>query len=226
MIEIDDLDGSREVLIGDVPDPNSSVADDDFGRGPFPASAPRFRINAVSEFVGGFNSAHIRGGIRVADGPSVLIHGSLREHSAELALTGAGSLSFDSAGPASGFGSHNRDLDAIDQHIHFRNALFGNNGQDKLFGPVDFLLLAEGYFRANALSRPFDGFGGDFQTRQYLHRLARWRERHLGTQHCFHASDAGRRFQPGNTHFTIRGMLSFGAMLTQVVGTPDLYRTD
>src|SRR5665213_2246209 len=115
MIEIDDLHGSRKMLIGEIPDPDSAVADDDFGRAPFPASAPGFGIDAVTELVGSFDSAHIGGGIRVADGPAIFVHGGLREHGTDLALAGAGSLAFDSAGPALGFGSHHRDLDSIHQ---------------------------------------------------------------------------------------------------------------
>src|SRR5450432_963606 len=160
MKEIDNLYGAREVLIGQIPDPDGAVANDDFGRGPLPASAPCLSVNAVTELVGGFDSPHISGGIRVADGPSVFVHCSLREHGAEFAFAGAVALSFDSAGPALGFGGQNRDLDAIHQHVHFRNRLSGDKGQDKLFGAVDFLPITAGDLRANALSGPFDGLAG------------------------------------------------------------------
>src|SRR5665213_3107365 len=126
MIEIDDLDSARKVLIGEIPDPYSAVANDDFGRGPLPTSAPGFCVDAITELIGGFNGSHIGGRIRVADGPAILIPGSLGEHGAEFAFAGAGSLSFDSACPALGFGSHHRDLDAIHEDVHLRNGLFGN----------------------------------------------------------------------------------------------------
>jgi hypothetical protein len=124
-------------------------------------------------------------------GPAVLVHRSLGKHGTELALASAGALSLGSTGSAFGFGAHGRDLDAVHQHIDFRNGLFGNNGQNELFGAVDFLLVTAGDFRANALSRPFDGFGGDFQTRQDLHRLTGRPERHLTAHHGFHTSYAG-----------------------------------
>ena len=135
-------------------------------------------------------------------------------------------MSFDSAGPALGFSSHHGDLNAIHQDVHFRDGLFGNNGQDELFGALDLALVSEGDFRANALRRPFDGFGGDFQTCQHLHRFAGWCERHLGANHCFHASDTGGRFQTGNTQFFIDGMLSFQAIRAVIIGTQNLDRTD
>ena len=56
MIEIDDLHGPGKVLIGEIPDPDSAIANDDFGRGPLPASAPGFGIDAVAELVGGFDT--------------------------------------------------------------------------------------------------------------------------------------------------------------------------
>src|ERR1035441_217899 len=96
-------DGAREVPIGEVPDPDSAIANDDFGRGPLPASAPSLGIYAVAELVGDFDGAHISGRIRIANGLAILIHGSLRKHAAEFAFAGAGSLSFDSASPALGF---------------------------------------------------------------------------------------------------------------------------
>ncbi len=61
VIEIDDLHGSREVPIGEIPDPDSSVANDDFGCGPLPASAPSLGIYAVSELVGPFDGAYMDG---------------------------------------------------------------------------------------------------------------------------------------------------------------------
>src|ERR1035438_6685709 len=137
MKEIDDLNCAWKMLIGDVPDPRSAIADDDFGCGPFPASAESFCVNAVAEFVGVFDSTGKAGGIRIANGPPFLIDGSLRKHGAELALAGAGALPLDSADPALGFRSHHGDLDAIHQHIHFRDDLFDNNGQDELFGAVN-----------------------------------------------------------------------------------------
>ena len=159
-IEIDDLDGAREVPIGEVPDPDSAIANDDFGRGPLPASAPSLGIYAVAELVGDFDGAHISGRIRIANGPAILIHGSLRKHAAEFAFAGAGSLSFDSASPALGFRRPRRGSGRHPSAHTFLEWSVGNDGQDELFGAVDFLLVPPGDFRANALSRPFDGLAG------------------------------------------------------------------
>lgn len=79
-------------------------------------------------------------------------------------LASAGALSLGPACPSLGFSGHYRNLDAIHQHIHFRNILFGNHGQDELFGATDFLLIALADLRANSFGGPFDGFGVDVET--------------------------------------------------------------
>ena len=157
-------------------------------------------------------------------GQSFVVHGSLREHAAELALARAGALSLDPAGAAFGFSGHDGDLDAVHQHIHFRNVLFGNHGQDELFGASDFLLVPLGDLRANGFGGAFDGFGGDFQAREHLHRFAPRGERHLAAHHGFHASYARRRFQTGDTQFARRpGTVPVRTMGAEVIraGEPD-----
>src|SRR5229473_4799315 len=172
MIQVHDLNGAGKVLVGQIPDPDGPVANNYFDRGPLPTSAPSLRIDAEAELFGSFDGSYVGGGVRVADGPAVLIHGGLREHAAELALACAGALSLDPARPSLGFGSHDGNLDAVHQYIHFRDILFGNHGQDELFGATDFLLVPLGDLRANSLGGAFDGFGRDVQTRKQFHRLA------------------------------------------------------
>src|SRR5450432_1270465 len=172
MIKIDDLNGAGKVLVGQVPDPDGSVADDHFELGPFPSSAPNFAIDAEAELLGGFDGAHISGGAGVADGPSFVIDGGLRKHTAEFTLARTGALALRSSGPAFGFSRNHGDLDTVHQHIHFRNVLFGNQRQDQLFGAADFLRVPLGDLRANGFGGAFNGFGGNVQTRQHLHRFA------------------------------------------------------
>src|SRR5437867_12347514 len=106
VIEIHDLHGAGKVLVGQIPNPDGPVADDDFGDGPLPTSAPSLGIDAEAELFGGFDGSHIGGGFRVADGPAFLVHGGLREHAAEFALACAGALSLDPARPSLRFGGH------------------------------------------------------------------------------------------------------------------------
>src|SRR5260370_23103855 len=149
-----------------MPDPDGPVCQAGFAGGPLPPSAPSLGIDPQAELFGGFDSSHVSGGVRVADGPAVLIHAGLREHAAELTLACAGALSRDPAGPPLAFGGYDGNLDPVHQHIHFRNVLFTNHGEDELFGATDFVLVALGDVRANVLGGSFDGFGGDLQTRQ------------------------------------------------------------
>src|ERR1700687_1700788 len=113
MIQIHDLNSARKMLFGHIPEPDGPVSKNHFDRGPLPASAPSLRIDAEAELFGGFNGSDVGGGVRVADGPAFLVHGSLRVHAAEFALACAGALSLDPAHPSLGFGGHDRNLDAV-----------------------------------------------------------------------------------------------------------------
>ena len=56
-IQIHDLNGAGEVLVGQIPNPDSPVSDDHFEGGPFPASAPSLGIDAEAELFGSFDGA-------------------------------------------------------------------------------------------------------------------------------------------------------------------------
>src|SRR6266536_2081864 len=103
MIEIHDLNRAGKVVIGQIPDPDGPVSEDDSGGGPFRPSAPSFGIDAEAKLFGGFNGSHVGCGVRVADGLAFLVHGGLGEDAAQLALAGAGALSFDAARSTLGF---------------------------------------------------------------------------------------------------------------------------
>src|ERR1035438_3686258 len=80
MIQIHDLNGAGEVLVGQIPDPDGPVSQDHFGGGPLSASAPSLRIDAEAELFSGFDGSYVAGGVRGADRPAFLVHGGLREH--------------------------------------------------------------------------------------------------------------------------------------------------
>src|ERR1035438_5344489 len=105
MIQINYLNGTGEVLVGQIPDPNGPISQDHFSRGPLPASAPSLRIDAEAELFGGFDGSYVGGRVRVADRPAFVVHGGLREHGAEFALACAGALSLDPAHPSLGLRS-------------------------------------------------------------------------------------------------------------------------
>src|SRR2546427_12736659 len=84
MIQIHDLYSAGKVLVGHIPDPHRSVSDTHFHRGPLPASAPGFRIDAEAELVGGFGGSYGGGGVRVADGTAFRAHSGLNEHAAQI----------------------------------------------------------------------------------------------------------------------------------------------
>ena len=79
---------------------------------------------------------------------------------------------------------------------------------NQLFGLANFPLLPLGDLRANGFGGEFDGFGGDVQTGQYRHWLARRGERHLAAHHRLHAPDAGRGFHSGDSQFGVDRLYS------------------
>ena len=90
MEQIDDLNGAREVLVGSVPYPFSSVSDDDLLLGAIPAAIPCFQVDAASKLARGFDGAGVCRGARVANGITLVIPSGLSEDAAELHFAGMG----------------------------------------------------------------------------------------------------------------------------------------
>src|SRR5580693_8251007 len=66
MIEVYDLNRSREVLIGNVPDPVRPIAHNYAYGGAVPTPVPRLGIDSQTKLFGGFNDTHIRGRVLIA----------------------------------------------------------------------------------------------------------------------------------------------------------------
>src|SRR5260221_10163177 len=119
MVEIDDLDGTRKVLIGDVPDPFSAVGDDHFLLCPAPAKHPGFDINAAAEFIGILDRSRIGCGSLIAQWPALFIGSHFHEYAAHLDFTRARWLSFDPSVTAFQFRAHHGYLRAV--HFDIKN---------------------------------------------------------------------------------------------------------
>jgi hypothetical protein len=100
VIEINDLDGAREVLVGEVPEPNGAIAEDGSVVGPTPAAPSGFRVETSAELFGGFDGAGVGGGGLVAHGLALLVSGGRREHAAQFDFAPTGWLAFQLAGAA------------------------------------------------------------------------------------------------------------------------------
>src|SRR5438067_2011493 len=92
--QIDDLDGAREMLVGNVPNPLRSIAHENLLFGAGPTAPPRFQVDALAKLFGRFNRADIGGRVRVADGIAFLVPSRLREGTAQLGLPRVGWLPF------------------------------------------------------------------------------------------------------------------------------------
>ena len=158
MIEIDDLDGSGKVGVGEVPDPDSAVADHNPQTGPLPTSAPGFGIDVQSKLLGGFDGPSVGGGVRITNG-SALVDRGLCEHTTEFAFSRTGALALDFADAALRFGGDNRHYCTIHEHIHFGNGLFGSHREDQLFGPIHLLPFSLFDVGSDRFGGSFDGLG-------------------------------------------------------------------
>src|SRR5579863_8934073 len=84
VIKIHNLDRSRELLSGHIPDPHGAIGKYDYLLGSAPAPPPGFGVHAETKLFGGLNGAHIGSGILVAHGPPFRIGGGLSEAATQL----------------------------------------------------------------------------------------------------------------------------------------------
>ena len=73
VVEVDDLGGGGEQLIGEVPDPHGAVAEDDELADVLSAAAAGFGVRELGEPGGGFEGGQVAGGARVADRAAVVV---------------------------------------------------------------------------------------------------------------------------------------------------------
>src|SRR5882672_8792120 len=84
MIEVDDLNGAGKVLRGEIPDPDSAVADHHLLVRPAPATPPGFGIESETEGFGGFDGGDVGSRVFITHGPTLLIGRGLGKDAAQL----------------------------------------------------------------------------------------------------------------------------------------------
>ena len=82
MVEIDDLNRAGEVLVGQVPDPEGTIAKDDLLLRSAPAAAPGLGVEAQTKLLGPFDGGGVGGGILVAERPALVVGRGLRKEAA------------------------------------------------------------------------------------------------------------------------------------------------
>jgi hypothetical protein len=193
VVKVDNLNRAGEVLIGDIPDPFRSIADDDLLFGATPTSLAGFPIDAQAKLLCRFNRSHISRRTGIAEGEAFLVPGRLRKHASQLGLPRVGRLPFDLALAADGFLLHHRHSGPVHLHVQNRHRFAHDHRQIQLHSPLDLLLLARGDIRSNGLRRSLYGFGGHLQIGEQFHLRAPLIERSLLT------TTACMRRTPGET---------------------------
>src|SRR5882724_4962808 len=87
VIEIHDLDGSREYFLRQVPDPFRTVSHDHFLLGPVPAPLLGLAVETTGKLLCRFDRSRVGGAVFVPQRPAFGIPLGLREDTAELDLS-------------------------------------------------------------------------------------------------------------------------------------------
>src|ERR1700690_4415187 len=112
VIDVHDLDGTGEVPLTDVPDPNRTISHEYFEVGPIPTAMPGFGVDAQAELLGSLNGADIAGGTLAAYRTTFRI--GLGEDTSEFGFARVRELPGLLALPALGLSDHHRHPSAID----------------------------------------------------------------------------------------------------------------
>src|ERR1039458_873965 len=124
VVEVDDLNGARKVLLGEIPDPHRAIADHYFLVGPTPAAPPSFVVQLEAELLGVLDGSNIRSGLLVTHRAAVPVGGGLREHAAEFDLARVRRLAVHSARATFGLGLYHRNTRAV--HFDIENGHGGS----------------------------------------------------------------------------------------------------
>jgi hypothetical protein len=128
VIEVHDLDGTREVSIPDVPDPDRTISHEYFAVGSIPAVAPSFGVKTQAELLGRLNGTDVTGRILVPRRAAFCIGSGLREDTAEFGFARTGGLAGIFPLPALRPGKGHGYTGAVSLDIQNRNARSGYDG--------------------------------------------------------------------------------------------------
>src|SRR5271165_2887455 len=113
VVEVNDLDGAREVLLGKIPDPHCAVANHYFFLGSTPTTPPSFVVQPQTKLLSGLDSSHVGSGLLLTHRAAVPVSGGLREHATQFDLAGVRRLALHFARPILGLGLYHRYTSAI-----------------------------------------------------------------------------------------------------------------
>ena len=125
-----------------------------------------FQINPFTELLGGSNGAGVSGGIRIVDGATFFVPGSLCEHRTQLDFPRVGRLAVSLALPPHRFFLDYQNSRPVYLYIEEWNRLAHNQRQFQLHRPRHFPLFSRSDILANSFRGSLDGFGGCFPDRR------------------------------------------------------------
>jgi hypothetical protein len=224
--KVDDLNGSGEVLVGDIPDPFGPVSEDYLGFGAFPAAIPGFEVTPGAELARRFNGGDISSRVRIADGVPVFVPRSLGENGTDFHLAGVSRLSVNLAGPAFGFSLYDRYSGSIHFYVEYRDRLTHNDRQTQLPGSLNFLPVTLRDVGPDSLGRTFHRFGRHMEASQQFELLPAVVKRSFTAHSGEHAAHAGRVVSLLNVEQDIGRALSVMTFRTKIPGARERHLSD
>ena len=155
VVEVDDLGGGGKQLIGEVPDPDRPVAEDDELADVLAAAAAGFGVHELGEPGSGFEGGQVAGGARVTDRVAVVIGAGLGEQAGEFDLAGVRPAVFALAGAALGLSRDHGHAGAVDGDVKHVRQRRGRREGHHLPGADRLSLRGDGRAGRGAV-----GFGG------------------------------------------------------------------
>src|SRR6266403_1895270 len=195
VIEIDDLRGSGKMIIGEVPDPGSAIAENHSALGSTPTSLPSLMVETYSEFLRRLDGPAVGCGSLITNGTTFFVDTALREYAAQFGLSRTGSLPCDFPDTTFGFRGHHRHARAIHLDVQHGDLRTPHRGKFELQCSLPLGLLTGSDITADGLRVALHRFGRDLQPSQCFQLLAPLCEAAVATDQRHHASHSRRTFR-------------------------------
>src|SRR5713226_9412532 len=224
MIEIDNLDRPRKVLLGDSPDPFGPVSQEDDLLRSRDAAPDRLGINSAAEALSRFYSPNIGGGFLVPYRVSLLVHHRLCECTPQLGLPRLGLARSVFSLASFCLPRHYRHPTPVDRHVHVGNRGLAQKGydfaqQDLFLFPLILLLDLFAYGLCHAL----DGLRCNQQAGKQFQVLPPVIKSLFSSYLPHHATYTRTEARIDNVQFSILGDDPLSTWVTVVIGSTDIH---
>ena len=162
VVQIDNLNRSREMFLRDAPVVMLAVGQDHAVARPAPASPIGFRVEGAAKLTGCLDAAQVSGGGFVTFRVAFRIDGGLRKDTTHFGFSGVRLFAFLAALAPLGFLGHDGHPRAVQFHVQVGDRWSSGHWQFQLHGLLDLSLLPSGNVGPDGFGYSFYGFGRHF----------------------------------------------------------------